>query len=96
VLFDQRHPVDPHWHLAFIAVHPDRQNNGLGSALLKHLHNEMDATGVAQYLEAGDENSARLYSHHGYRNMNPFVVRLPDGTPLFRMWRPGVRIAPAE
>jgi GNAT superfamily N-acetyltransferase len=90
-LFEMHHPAEPHWHLAFLAAHPTHQNNGLGSALLKHLHDEMDGAGVPQYLEASDENCARLYRRHGYQDMNPFAIRLPDRTPFFRMWRPPSR-----
>jgi ribosomal protein S18 acetylase RimI-like enzyme len=87
-LFEEHHPAEPHWHLAFLGVHPNCQNNGLGSVLLKHLHDETDIAGVPQYLEASDQNSARLYRRHGYRDMSPSAIRLPDGTPFFRMWRP--------
>jgi ribosomal protein S18 acetylase RimI-like enzyme len=37
VLFEKHHPPESHWHLAFLAAHPMHQNNGLGSAPLKHL-----------------------------------------------------------
>jgi hypothetical protein len=30
----------------------------------------------------------RLYRRHGYTDMNPFDMLLPDGTPFLRMWRP--------
>ena len=33
---DSFHPNEPCWHLAFIAVDPTQQNNGYGSALMKH------------------------------------------------------------
>lgn len=86
-LFDEHHPKEPHWQLAFLGVHPRCQNMGLGSALLKHGHDEMDTAGLHQYLEASNHNSARLYRRHGYRDMSPYEIRLPDGTPFFRMWR---------
>lgn len=86
-LFDTHHPAEPHWHLLFLAVHPMHQNKGLGSALMKHVHDEMDAASVPEYLEASNENSARLYRRHGYQDMSPCAIRLPDGTPFFRMWR---------
>jgi hypothetical protein len=54
---------------------------------VKHIHDEMDATGVPEYLEASNESSARLYRRHGYQDMNPCAIRLTDGTPFFRMWR---------
>ena len=49
---DAHHPADPHWHLLFLAVHPDRWSHGLGSALMNHTHARLDAEGTAAYLEA--------------------------------------------
>lgn len=37
-LFEANHPHEPHHHLAFLAVAPDHQRTGLGSALLRHRH----------------------------------------------------------
>ena len=86
-LFDQHHPTDPHHHLAFLAVHPDQQGQGLGSALLADYHARLDQRGVAAYLEASCERNRDLYLRHGYRPMGePF--RLPDGPPMWPMWRP--------
>jgi ribosomal protein S18 acetylase RimI-like enzyme len=87
-LLDKHEPAEPHWHLQFMAVHPDAQNQGLGSALLRHTHAELDAAGVPEYLEATNEQNIRLYRRHGYAPMDPFDIRLPDGTPFYRMWRP--------
>nr|WP_296073831.1 GNAT family N-acetyltransferase [uncultured Actinoplanes sp.] len=87
VLFEKNHPADPHWHLAFLAVHPDHQDHGLGSHLMKHTHDELDAAGVPAYLEATNQNNVRLYRRTGYADMDPFEMLLPDGTPFFRMWR---------
>jgi ribosomal protein S18 acetylase RimI-like enzyme len=87
VLFEKNHPADPHWHLAFLAVHPDHQDHGLGSLLMKHTHDELDTAGVPAYLEATNQNNVRLYRRTGYADMEPFEMMLPDGTPFFRMWR---------
>jgi hypothetical protein len=38
--------------------------------------------------EQADFDNIRLYRRAGYREMDPFEVYLPDGTPFFRMWRP--------
>lgn len=84
-LFEKHHPEEPHWHLAFLAVHPDHQAAGLGSALMQHTHERLD---VPAYLEATNEDNIRLYERHGYTRMSPFDIRLPDDTPFFRMWRP--------
>jgi ribosomal protein S18 acetylase RimI-like enzyme len=87
-LFDKHHPVEPHWHLAFLAVHPDQQHRGLGGALMSRTHDELDRAGVPEYLEATNENNIRLYRRYDYRDMIPFDILLPDGTPFYRMWRP--------
>lgn len=87
VLFEKNHPADPHWHLAFLAVHPDHQEHGLGSHLMKHWHDQLDRDGVAAYLEATNQNNVRLYHRVGYADMDPNEMLLPDGTPFFRMWR---------
>ncbi|MFI5896751.1 GNAT family N-acetyltransferase [Actinoplanes sp. NPDC051513] len=87
VIFEKHHPHDEHWHLAFLAVHPDHQEHGLGSKLMERKHAELGVAGVPAYLEATNENNVRLYRRHGYADMDPFEMLLPDGTPFFRMWR---------
>lgn len=85
-LFDQHHPSIPHHHLAFLAVRPDRQRQGLGSTLLNHHHQQLDTAGTPAYLEATSEAARNLYTRHGYQVMSaPF--HLPDATPLWPMWR---------
>ncbi|SCG73140.1 GNAT family N-acetyltransferase [Micromonospora coxensis] len=84
-LFAASHPHDDHHHLAFLAVAPQRQGQGIGTALLRHHHAVLDAEGVPAYLEASSESSRDLYARHGYRGGEPF--RLPDGTPFYPMWR---------
>ena len=86
-LFEKHHPTDPHWHLAFLAVHPAHQAHGLGSLLMKDVHEELDQAGTPAYLEATNANNIRLYKRHGYTEMEPFEILLPDGTPFARMWR---------
>ncbi|MCY1144522.1 GNAT family N-acetyltransferase [Actinoplanes sp. Pm04-4] len=87
LLFEKHHPHEAHWHLAFLAVHPDHQHHGLGGELMKRTHDELEAAGVPAYLEATNENNVRLYRRTGYADMDPFEMLLPDGTPFFRMWR---------
>ncbi|MFI6595308.1 GNAT family N-acetyltransferase [Nonomuraea sp. NPDC050536] len=84
-LFEANHPAEPHHHLAFLAVHPDRQGRGIGSALLEHHHAALG--GTAAYLEASHPKSRDLYARHGYQAREPFA--LPDGTLFWPMWRPG-------
>ena len=86
-LFAKHHPEDPHWHLAFLAVQPAHQHRGLGSALMRRVHQELDGQGVPTYLEATNPDNVRLYRRHGYTDMDPCDILLPDGTPFYRMWR---------
>lgn len=83
---DAHHPMEPHHYLAFLAVHPDRQNRGIGSALLNRHHARLDAAGIPAYLEANDPRNRDLYLRHGYRER--IGIRLPDGGPMiWPMWR---------
>lgn len=84
---DAYHPHEPHWHLLFLAVHPDHWGQGLGSALMDHTHGQLDEAGIDAYLEATSEENRRLYHRHGYSDMNPPTLSVSDGTDLFRMWR---------
>lgn len=85
---DAHHPNTPHWHLLFLAVHPNRWNQGLGSTLMNHTHTRLDAEGTAAYLEATGLDNRRLYHRHGYTDMNPPAIAVTDDVPLHRMWRP--------
>ncbi|GAA0742198.1 GNAT family N-acetyltransferase [Dactylosporangium roseum] len=80
------HPTGrPHHYLAFLAVHPDRQGEGLGSALLRHRHAHLDELGVPAYLEATNPRNRGLYERHGYRPREP--IHIPDGPSMYPMWR---------
>jgi GNAT superfamily N-acetyltransferase len=80
------HPAEPHHYLAFLAVHPDHQNHGIGSALLKRHHDRLDAAGIPAYLEANDPRNRDLYLRHGYLSRTP--IELSGGPQIWPMWRP--------
>lgn len=82
--FEAHHPHEPHHHLALLAVRPQCQGQGVGTALLNH-HHEMFPD-VADYLEASSWQSRQLYLRHSFDDRGPFY--LPDGPPLWSMWRP--------
>jgi GNAT superfamily N-acetyltransferase len=84
--FEKHHPHDPHHYLAILAVRPERQGQGLGSALLSAYHARLDESGTAAFLEASSERSRDLYLRHGYERLgDPYY--LPDGPPFWPMWR---------
>ncbi|NUR58995.1 MAG: GNAT family N-acetyltransferase [Catenulispora sp.] len=95
-LFDailaKHHPAAfSHDHLAILAVHPQHQNQGIGSALLQTHHERLDSrdpAGVA-YLEASDAGTRELYLKHGYRDHGT-PIELPEGPSMYPM----VRAAP--
>jgi GNAT superfamily N-acetyltransferase len=82
---DANHPLEPHHYLAFLAVRPSSQGRGIGSALLDRHHARLDQAGLPSYLEANHPRNRDLYLRHGYRVRS--VIELPDGPPLWTMWR---------
>ena len=82
---DRHHPAGiPHHYLAILAVRPDKQGQGTGTALLRAGHAALDDEGMPAYLEAAGPHTRDLYLAHGYvlRPDAPFY--LPDGGPP--MW----------
>jgi ribosomal protein S18 acetylase RimI-like enzyme len=86
-LMTSNHPHHrDHAYLAFLAVHPDHQCQGVGTALLRHRYTELDPAGRHAYLEASSERNAKLYERLGFRHL-PQTLVLPSGPPLYPMWR---------
>jgi GNAT superfamily N-acetyltransferase len=86
--FAQHHPDAAHHHLAFLAVHPDHQGRGVGTALLDRYHARLDRAGMPAYLEASSQRSRALYARCGYTDHGD-PITLPDNGPhLWPMWRP--------
>ena len=84
---DRHHPAGiPHRHLAILAVHPDQQGLGVGTALLHVGHATLDDEGVPAYLEASGPRRRRLYLPHGYTDNGP-PIQLPGGPLMHPMWR---------
>ena len=93
-LFDTHHPTAAHHHLAFLAVHPDQQSRGIGSALLTAHHKGLDRHATGAYLEASSLRARALYQRHGYDDLGPpFAV--PNGAQFWPMWRPAT-LAPQQ
>jgi len=83
---DAVHPHEPHWYLPQLGVHPSRQGQGIGSALMRPVLERADADGMPAYLEATTPRSRALYERHGFRVLD--VMHMPDdGPPMWRMWR---------
>jgi GNAT superfamily N-acetyltransferase len=84
-LMDEHHPHAPVYYLQLLGVDPDAQGRGIGSALLDAVLTRADRDGVPSYLEATSERNAKLYEKHGF--IATETLTLPDGPPLYPMWR---------
>jgi GNAT superfamily N-acetyltransferase len=84
---DAHHPAGTfHHHLAILAVHPDAQGQGIGTALLHAHHTTLDQDGTPAYLEASDERTRRVYLNHGYTDHGS-PVEFADGVQMYPMVR---------
>ncbi|MEV0676071.1 GNAT family N-acetyltransferase [Actinosynnema sp. NPDC050436] len=77
---DPYRPAGPLYHLGTVAVRPDRQGRGLGTAVLRPGLAAADAAGVPAYLETSTERNLRLYRRLGFEVTAE--VESPDGGPL--------------
>ena len=84
-LFEAQTPREPHYHLQFLAVHPERQGTGIGGALMAPGLERCDRDGTPAYLEATSDRNRALYERHGFRARGD--IPLPGGPALWRMWR---------
>lgn len=83
---EKNHPHTRHYYLAFIAVAPQFQGTGLGSAMMDATLKTIDASGVPAYLENSNPKNTRLYERCGFviqKNIAPKAA-----PPLLAMWRP--------
>ncbi|MCX4513176.1 GNAT family N-acetyltransferase [Streptomyces sp. NBC_01619] len=86
-LTGEAHPTGrAHEYLLLIAVSPERQGEGLGTALLAPALERCDREGLPAYLEASNARSSKLYERLGFAFTDRTVV-LPDGPTMWPMWR---------
>ena len=83
--FEAHAPAEPHWHLQLLAVVPEQQGRGLGSALLDEALRRLDLDREAAYLEATTLRNRALYERHGFDCFGE--IALPDGPTIWQMWR---------
>ncbi len=68
------HPSEPHWYLSLLGVDPLHQNQGYGSALLRHGLSRCDHDHTLAYLEASSPRSLPLYERHGFELLGTVQV----------------------
>jgi ribosomal protein S18 acetylase RimI-like enzyme len=82
---EKNHPRDRHFYLTFAAVSSEYRGAGLGSRILKATLKQIDAAGMAAYVESSNPKNASYYERGGFvaqKNIAP--VGAP---PLIAMWR---------
>ena len=81
------HPAGrAHEYLWMIGVAPERQGEGLGTALVRSVLDRCDREGLPAYLEASNAHSRRLYERLGF-DLTGRPLDLPDGPRMWPMWR---------
>ncbi|WP_405619056.1 GNAT family N-acetyltransferase [Streptomyces sp. NBC_00076] len=75
-----------HAYLWMIAVAPERQGEGLGTALMASVLDRCDREGLPAYLEASNARSRKLYERLGF-TLAGRPLDLPDGPTMWPMWR---------
>ncbi|AWN22494.1 N-acetyltransferase [Deinococcus irradiatisoli] len=73
-------PAGPAWTLQTVAVHPEAQGRGLGSAVLRPGLEAAAQAGLPAYLETSSERNVRFYERLGFAVTAR--VTLPEGGPL--------------
>lgn len=81
----QHHPREPHWYLEVLAVRPERQRHGYGSALLAPGLERCDAERTPAYLETQREANVPYYRRFGFDVTG--VIEDAEMPPLWKMWR---------
>jgi ribosomal protein S18 acetylase RimI-like enzyme len=81
---ESRHLREPHHYLAHIGVRPERQGQGLGSALIRPTLDRADAERLPCYLEASSPDNARLYRRLGFKDVETLTFA---GSPPLALMR---------
>ena len=84
---ERRHPKDEHWYLEILGTRPDRQGEGLGSALIRHRFESEETRGLPAYLESSKQSNLAFYGRHGFEVHGETIDIPRGGPPLWPMWR---------
>ena len=79
-------PAEPHWYLGVLATQPQRQREGLATAVMSPILTESDRRGLACCLETSTADNRRFYERRGFTLLADVV--LPGGPPTWLLRRP--------
>jgi GNAT superfamily N-acetyltransferase len=74
---DAASPAEEYWYLGVLATHPQRQREGLASAVLEPVLSEADRRGLPCCLETSTADNRRFYERRGFTQVTDVV--LPGG-----------------
>ena len=80
------HPSEPHWYLFTLGTAPERQGQGVGSALLRAMLTLIDEAGEPAYLESSKQRNVPLYARFGFQVIHQIPSK-SGSPPIWRMWR---------
>ena len=63
---ERARPMEPHYYLSLLAVAPEMQGKGLGSALMQPILELCDRERIPAYLETETESNVGFYSRKGF------------------------------
>ncbi len=89
----QRHMNGPHWELLIVAVAPELQGRGRGSALVRDGLARADASGLPCYLNTNTPANLPLYEHLGFTVLEQATLG-KGGPPAWAMRRDATGHAP--
>lgn len=81
---ERHHPAFPHFHLELLAVHPDHQGQGLGSAILQAITSTLDCESLPCTLETANPRNVVLYRRFGFEVVGEEEIL---GVPIWFMLR---------
>ena len=85
---------EPHWYVSAIGVQPERQGQGVGTALMQHAITRADGDGVPIYLETESESNVAFYRKLGFAVIEEIEVGAAK-VPIWLMSRPAAEPNPA-
>lgn len=72
------HCPQQHFYLSALGVEPERQGQGIGSALMKPVLDRCDAEIIPAYLETAGTRNVQLYERHGFKVVEELTLPRTD------------------
>lgn len=85
-------PHDVEWFLATLAVHPEHQGTGIGSALLRDGLAQADRRGYPITVQASTPENVRFYERHGFEVIEALDELYRGAPPFWTMRRPSTAV----